>query len=326
MLEKREKAYGCILGQLIGDSLGSQVEFNSADWIKRNYPNGVREMTDGGTFNLLAGQSTDDSELAILLLRSLVDNKGFDQEEVLKNYIYWMSSSPFDCGNTIYSALADGIMNYESQANGALMRVSPIGIYGASVSFNYLQNNIKNHPAYLAAIQDAELTHPNKICLQVNGLFALCLSEAITNKHSAESIYEYAKYLAKGQLHCDEIACNALENAKIEVPATITTSAGWCINAFQLAFYLLLNSQSFEDAMVDCINLAGDTDTNAAIAGSLLGAVYGKDYIPNRYIETVLNCKPSKGNTASKNPRPEILWATDCLELVDRLFANELNS
>ena len=66
------RAQGCLLGQLTGDALGSLVEFQSPHVIRCNYPEGVREMVDGGTWNTIAGQPTDDSEMALLLARMLV--------------------------------------------------------------------------------------------------------------------------------------------------------------------------------------------------------------------------------------------------------------
>ena len=47
-----DRAQGCLLGQLAGDALGSLVEFQSPDDICRNYPNGVRDLADGGTLDL----------------------------------------------------------------------------------------------------------------------------------------------------------------------------------------------------------------------------------------------------------------------------------
>ena len=58
------RAQGCLLGQLAGDSLGSLVEFRSQIDIRREYPKGVRQLADGGTWNTIAGQPTDDSEMA----------------------------------------------------------------------------------------------------------------------------------------------------------------------------------------------------------------------------------------------------------------------
>ena len=63
------RAQGCLLGQLAGDSFGSLVEFRAPDGIWREFPGGVRDLADGGTWNTIAGQPTDDSEMAMLLAR-----------------------------------------------------------------------------------------------------------------------------------------------------------------------------------------------------------------------------------------------------------------
>ena len=103
--EKLERAQGCLLGQLAGDALGSLVEFQTPEQIRRKYPNGVRELADGGTWNTIAGQPTDDSEMALLLARMLADQGRYDPEEARKAYLFWLGSDPFDCGATVYSGL-----------------------------------------------------------------------------------------------------------------------------------------------------------------------------------------------------------------------------
>ena len=67
-----ERAQGCLMGQLVGDSLGSLVEFLTSSEIKELYPKGVTELQDGGTWNTIAGQPTDDSEMALVLARTLI--------------------------------------------------------------------------------------------------------------------------------------------------------------------------------------------------------------------------------------------------------------
>ena len=48
-----DRTHGCLLGQLAGDALGSLVEFQSPEEIRRDYPGGVRELSDGGTWNTM---------------------------------------------------------------------------------------------------------------------------------------------------------------------------------------------------------------------------------------------------------------------------------
>lgn len=130
------RAQGCLLGQLAGDALGSLVEFRTPEDIRCQYPKGVRELSDGGTWNTVAGQPTDDSEMALLLARMLADQGRYDPDEAKKAYVFWLDSGPFDCGHTIARGLR-GRPDPDSQANGAMMRISPLGIFGALLGSVY---------------------------------------------------------------------------------------------------------------------------------------------------------------------------------------------
>jgi ADP-ribosylglycohydrolase len=54
-------------------------------------------------------------------------------------------------------------------------------------------------------------------------------------------------------------------------------------------FYILLTTDSFEEAMIEVVNLGGDTDTTGAILGALAGAHYGADEIPRRWLDGLQN-------------------------------------
>jgi ADP-ribosylglycohydrolase len=57
---------------------------------------------------------------------------------------------------------------------------------------------------------------------------------------------------------------------------------GWVLIALQNAFWQLLHAATLEEGVIDTISRGGDTDTTAAIAGALLGAVHGRQAIPPR--------------------------------------------
>ena len=86
------RAQGCLVGQLAGDALGSLVEFLSPEEIHRSYPAGVRKLADGGTWNTIAGQPTDDSEMALLLARMLTERGTYDPDAALRAYQFWLDS------------------------------------------------------------------------------------------------------------------------------------------------------------------------------------------------------------------------------------------
>ena len=94
---------------------------------------------------------------------------------------------------------------------------------------------------------------------------------------------------------------------------------GWVLIALRNALWQLLHATSLEEGVIDTIMRGGDTDTNAAICGALLGAVHGRDAVPGRWIETLLTCRPQAGRPNVRQPRPPCYWPVDALELAERL-------
>lgn len=299
-----ERAQGCLMGQLAGDALGSQVEFQSKKQILQRYPNGIRTITDGGTWNTLAGQPTDDSEMALALARTLVQQDRFDSGQVKKAYLRWFESKPFDCGNTVARGLS-GRVNAQSQANGALMRISPLGIFGT-------RYELKDVAIFAQA--DARLTHPHILCLQANALFTMALCSAIAVKHQPEELFRKMKGWAESMGAVEDLH-HIFTRVESEPPADYITDQGWVVTAFHNALWQLLTARNFEEACVHTVMQGGDTDTNAAICGALMGAVHGLEAIPLQWRNAVLNCRPSKLNPRVQHPRPEIYWPVDALEL-----------
>ena len=303
------RAEGAMLGQLAGDSLGSLVEFEMEHTIRARYPNGVRELANGGTWNTLAGQPTDDSEMALVLARTLVGRSTYDADAALEVYQAWLRAEPFDCGLTIASGL-QGAPNPESQANGAMMRISPLGIFGAK------------HPLERVAEwarEDAELTHPNPVCLEANALFTMGIAHAIEAGCSAEALYEKILGWAD-ELEVEAALKDAVKQAADAPPENYTRFQGWVLIAFQNALWQLLHAENLEEALVDSVTRGGDTDTNGAICGALLGAVHGRGAVPSRWAEAVLSCRPAAGAPGVYQPRPEIYWPVDALDLAAALL------
>lgn len=303
------RAQGCLLGQLIGDALGSLVEFQTPGPILRRYPEGVRDMADGGTWETIAGQPTDDSEMALMLARSLVSQGKFDITEVEKAYVFWLESNPFDVGSTILSGLT-GRPNPRSQANGALMRISPLGIFGA----NYTLDQVAEW-----ARQDAAITHVHRVCQQANALFAMAIALAVRTGCGASDLYQKITGWAE-EMEVDYRLKETVAAAAVSPPDDFTHNEGWVLIAFQNALWQLLNAQNLEEGIVDTVMQGGDTDTNAAICGALLGAVHGREAIPERWVETIRGCRPQAGTPGVFQPRPEVFWPVDALELAEQLI------
>jgi ADP-ribosylglycohydrolase/fructose-1,6-bisphosphatase/inositol monophosphatase family enzyme len=305
------RAQGCWLGQLAGDALGAQAEFLSASEIRSAHPGGVREMADGGARGALAGQPTDDSEMALALARSLLGNGGFDAEAALRAYGEWLRSEPSDVGDTVRGALT-GHPNRESQANGALMRIAPLGLLGAGLP---PERRIE------WARADGALTHPHPICLQANALFARGIAWAVAEAPSPEELYAFLlKEVRPGGCAPDLEGTLREASRPVQPEPEEDVHAGWVLVALRNALWQLLHAPSLEEALVDTVGRGGDTDTNGAVCGALLGAVRGREAVPTRWTRKILSCRPLAGAPEVLRPRPIRYWPVDALILAENLL------
>lgn len=307
--EQRAHARGCLLGQLAGDALGSLVEFQSAEQIRESYPNGVRLLADGGCWSTIAGQPTDDSEMALALARTLLEHGAYVQDAARDAYRAWLDSVPFDVGMTTFNGLRY-MPDHESQANGALMRISPLGIFGANRPVDELAE---------WARRDAYITHPNRVCVDINVLFVLAIAHAIAAPVTAEELYGMIDGWSAEWSVRPEVR-EVVRAARHAQPQDYITHQGWVLIAFQNALWQLLHAPSLEEGVVDTVMRGGDTDTNAAICGALLGAVHGHGAIPAQWETKILTCRPEKGRPNVLRPRPSIYWPVDALDLAETLL------
>lgn len=289
---------GAFFGSLIGDALGTRYEFKPKKEATLSIINDVKNnknilpILGGGPFELKAGQVTDDSELALAMFNSIQEKKTYDKEDVAKKYIYWFNSGPFDCGRTTRIALSytkcyndivlnSKFKNYESLSNGCLMRITPLAIYGCTIKEEKLLQYCK---------EDCMMTNPNPLCIKAVQFFCISIKTAIFIKNKV-LIHKTAIENAN-----DITLVKLLESAKLRPePVYINDDyydtdchyMGYIGIAIQNAFYELLNGNSFDESLINIIKRGGDTDTNACIAGSLLGAYYGYSKINKKWIESI---------------------------------------
>ncbi|MBR0660486.1 inositol monophosphatase family protein [Neoroseomonas oryzicola] len=311
------RAVGCLLGLISGDALGSLVEFQTPKAISASYPAGVQDLADGGTWDTIAGQPTDDGELALALARVLADRSQWCDDAVAAAYANWLASGPFDCGMTTGTAFRAALMaqsgraaaaraaaNAESEANGALMRVAPVGIWARD-------------PAEAARVarEDALLSHPSPVTRSASGAFAAAIAVAIAGG-DRDAMHRAAEAEASGS----PAIADVLRAAKAGNGVTdAVTNQGWVLHALKNAFHRLWHASSVEAALVATVGMGGDTDTNGAICGALLGAAYGADALPTRWTMQVASCRPIAAFGAMR-PRPAAFWPVDLPSLAERLL------
>lgn len=265
-------------GLTVGDALGAPVEFSYTADITALFPEGVNRMADG--IGLVAfrkaGEVTDDSQMAFCLHRSLQYADGWNPKMAKLLYMQWLSTNPPDVGLATCSALL-GDPDMESQGNGALMRVMPLALWA-------LENPGVDWES--AVREDAAITHPHPVNGDANAVYVYALMQAVQEGATPRSVYESTLAWAKDKdIH--PAVQDVLRRAATERPDYDGECSGWVLKALQSAFYQLLHAPDFKSALVDIVSSGGDTDTNAAIAGPLLAAIYGPACIPTEWLDKV---------------------------------------
>jgi ADP-ribosyl-[dinitrogen reductase] hydrolase len=323
-----DRAIGCLLGQVIGDALGSQVEFQPAGEIARAHPDGVRALRDSAIWNTIAGQPTDDSELALALARTLVGRADYDAEAIAEAYGRWFASGPVDCGVTTARALgaaarapagkaaaARAAADPTSQSNGSLMRVAPIGVWANGLSAGGVA---ASSTAAAAAMADSALSHPHPVCVIACGAYTAAIAAGVAGASRAD-MQQAARAIATNAGQGGAAVAATLDQAAGGTPpADFQHQMGWVLTALGNAFFHLAVTPDPVEALVRTVGAGGDTDTNAAIAGALLGAAEGRNAWPVHWSLPVLTCRPDAGLGVAR-PRPEEYWPDDLTDLAEAL-------
>lgn len=265
------KYFGMLLGLHCGDALGANLEFGPAQ-AKNSLQT---EIVGGGRYNWPAGAATDDTDLAVRLLNSLVVSKGFSPEDFAQSLIEWEKTNPADIGNTTKASierLKQGVPYYQSgatsentQTNGSIMRVAPLAL----LPFN----------EELIATQ-AAMTHAHPTCLAADQIFVKALTFALEGKTRNEIFHLTCQY-AQGK---NEMIFEQLQKTP-ELTWDELKTSGFVVDTLCSAFWGLMNTDSFEEALIKIINRGDDSDTCGAVTGALCGAYYGLEKIPPRWLE-----------------------------------------
>lgn len=316
-----DNALGCIVGALVGDAAGAPLEFKK-HITQADIDNAVF-MKGGGPLNVGKGQITDDGELTVTLAASLCTSQYYPLETVASGYNNWYNSMPFDCGNTCgrafrvqrdYNGSISDIMQYNaakynmlSEANGALMRLTPIPIKFYKESHDVLSQ--------MSRI-DATLSHPNTICQDCNSIYSIALANLVTNNGNTTKVYDIVNDYVRTHIHSPVKTWYDTERYKYKQDEDIAkTNIGHVKHAFCMAMNYLEFPESYETGIRRVLEMAGDSDTNAAICGGILGAINGFHKIPDHMKIPVLNYVYEQNNLIGYK-RPDIYHASNVIAFV----------
>jgi ADP-ribosylglycohydrolase len=308
-----DHVYGAFVGAAVGDAAGATLEFFRGGKITENIAKNAMTMPGGGMLRVAPGQITDDTELALAMTSALVPvppSSGFPTDAVATAYIDWYKSRPFDIGGTCAKAfgcyksykptLGISISQYmqntamehsqHSEANGALMRATPLSIWACQMPLDIVAEYAR---------LDAKLSHPNKVCQDCNAVYCMAQVYLMNHPGDAEGAIEMIERYVTNNSVDQRVHDWVLVDSKLpftQFGKDVSHNIGWVKHAFTLAIYFLRNKTDFPTAIMKTLTLGGDTDTNACIVGGLMGAYWGEAKIPLSMKLPVLEFDCSKVN------------------------------
>ncbi|MFI5392526.1 MAG: ADP-ribosylglycohydrolase family protein [Myxococcota bacterium] len=277
MIAARQRIVGGILGLALGDALGAPFEFRRAHDVPSPIPAFVLPW-----MGRPPGSWTDDTAMARNLWTSLIASGGIlDTDDVLRRHLEWLASSPPDIGSQTVAALrehqrgtpdaAKAVFERRgpevSAGNGSVMYCAPLGLAYAN-----LQDDLLEAAPALSAI-----THWDERCKTACLAVTLAAAALVRGDEPESAVRAALERVVdrEGGEELDYLTGAAGIERPIDGP-----DQGFALFTAGVALRVAGEAKPFEDGLRAVVALGGDTDTNASVAGALLGALHGVDGLP----------------------------------------------
>lgn len=295
---------GVIFGQAIGDALGFGTEWIPKHRVKQEYPQGLRNYNQIVRYPKIQGWQpgdwTDDTDQMLCILDSLLEKQQVDVLDIATRLHHWAITDGMGMGQTVYSVVfspdflnnptevAKQIWEASGQtvaANGGVMRTSVLGIWDYPFSTKVKHN----------AEQVCQITHYDRRC--VGSCVAVCLAIAtlLQGESNIENLVrsiatEVKSYDPSIQEYFNMASLTSLDALDLDqgLNPGENGGTGYTLKTMGAGFWALIHAKSYEDGILQIIHEGGDADTNAAVAGALLGARFGYESLPKKWVDELI--------------------------------------
>lgn len=286
-----------LLGVAVGDALGVPVEFKSRHTLCASP---VKDMIGYGTHHQPPGTWSDDSSLTFCLAENLCAKQ--DIHDLARRFILWYDDAywtahgeVFDVGNATAKAiqrLKQGVEPTQaggreewSNGNGSLMRILPLAYFLLDVAPHLHFNRVRD-------ISSVTHAHPRAVLsCYIYVIIAMQLLKGEGPVDAFAKMQETVnRFLSTNNVLSE--SDKSLFQRLLELDASIwlqfsiddIKSSGYVIDTLEASLWCLMTTNNFEDAVLKAVNLGEDTDTTGAVTGGLAGILYGKDQIPDDWL------------------------------------------
>jgi ADP-ribosyl-[dinitrogen reductase] hydrolase len=264
----------------LGDALGAPFEGMRAHAVPDPLPTFERPW-----MGLPPGSTTDDTAMARNLVRSLVENRGLETADVLRGHVEWFATNPPDVGNLTRRVLtgirdgkADAARRYVAErgpevsaGNGSVMYCAPLGVAYART------------PAALLELAPAlsAITHWDERCRTACLAVTLATASLVRGEPGHRAVHGAVAPLldSEGGEELAYLVDEAGRGRPIDGP-----DMGFCLFTAGIGLQMAREQVPFEEGVRRVVALGGDTDTNATVAGALLGAAGGRAGLPSAWL------------------------------------------
>jgi ADP-ribosylglycohydrolase len=256
-------------------------------------------MIGFGTHKQPVGTWSDDSALTFCLAEALIEGYTIERSAnyLLKWYTenYWTANGDvFDIGNTTLKVIVklkngvgaheSGLKSEQSNGNGSLMRMSPLIVFLSDRTIEERFKFIK---------EESSITHAHNIsiiaCFYFVEFGIKLLKGQDKNDIYKELQIEIPEFLNKQSIQKSELSVFErllVDDISLKQEKDIK-STGFVLHTLEASMWCLLNANSFEEAVLKAVNLGDDTDTTASVVGALAAIIYGKEAMPQKWIEMI---------------------------------------
>lgn len=287
-----DKFQASLLGYAVGDALAAPIEdvYRSPEEGDEPVTFYVKAFPSHPVSHLSPGQYSDETQVMLLIARSLVDKGSFSIEDLTHKLIDWFhlqkkrSEWRFP-GNTLIKScrkLASGVpwsqSGHLSAGVNAVCRTVPYAL-----AFFRSQPLLKN-----AVDKSCRISHTDPKAIGTS--FALASVIAL-GLEGAEFSPEYImnRAIEKSQPFAPEMVKKmkaVKDSLKLDPRVAIENigNSGFCIDSFAAALFWFLRSEGrFDEMIIGAANAGGDADAIASMAGAMFGAWFGLGAIPEKW-------------------------------------------
>ncbi len=307
-----ERSIGLVLGTAIGDAKGIAYETLTREQIlelqKSNDTALYRRVTNHPYIpkDWQIGRWTDDTQLTLAMMRALTktlrqSNAADLMANIVHEHIIEWKESVAGWGGTknAIERLANGTHTYltsgnQAEGNGVLMKLAPLAFY-YSLCENVNDDEIETI---------CRMTHQTSValataCVYVHMCVYLFARKNGTSKEFLQYIQQLSlQYESKYQLteekHLLSLRIQRYLDvdsiANIDEKLIIEVSHGgtyYCVNSLSMIIGLLASLPTCEpnfETLVRASEIGGDTDSNAAMIGAILGGMKGLTHLDQDHI------------------------------------------